>query len=372
MTFSKRSSMLHAAGLPHGTASSRSRRRWSPAAVLRDAVHRALRAVRHDPLCTSSRASPARLLGPYRYDRPEWYAGGRRVTATTDVVAGDVLGHARRRACSSSTDVGHADARGGGRRHEHLPGSGARPAHRRRTRHPARQGASQVDVMLNDAEDTTPYLRLVLDGDGGRDRGAAPWSRSKRYPMPESYTYHYPNRSVVRPAARQQAARGLHWQGRSLRHGYIYGYKAMAAADHPQRGCAAGHSPAGSRRRATARSTSSNYKIFQFNPPALTMSAYDDATSRTPSWRPTGATSPTPAWVWRPPVWSCSSTAPRRSPGRTTATADEKWRDLGVQVDLFDLLKVISGGDSSELGCTRTLRPTRTPGSWRVRSSRAR
>jgi hypothetical protein len=164
--------------------------------------------------------------------------------------------------------------------------------------------------------------------------------------MPESYTYRYPNQRsyALLPVSEQHD--NFHWQGRSLRHGYIYGYKSSTLPATP-----AGTVPAGT--NATFRQVDfTNYKMFQFNPPALSMNvqmmaAEDRETQASGGNLNTGVGLASSSFEL---FFDRTEEIARSNKG----IGDEIWRDLGVQVDLFDLLRVISGGDTSDLGTFQT------------------
>lgn len=175
-------------------------------------------------------------------------------------------------------------------------------------------------------------------------------------PQGQSYTYRYPNAAsyALLPVSKQHGA--FHWQGRSLRHGYIFGYKDTAApANAP-----AGTPPPGT--SATYRQIDyENYKMFQFNPPAVAMSLSMMPTDDPDSLIPEGnapyiavglATSGLELFFDRTEEIARS----------TNGVGSEIWRDLGVQVDLFDFLKVISGGETSRL--STYLDAPETPAGW--------
>lgn len=162
----------------------------------------------------------------------------------------------------------------------------------------------------------------------------------------ERYTYAFPNQKsyAMLPVAKQHE--GFHWQGRSLRHGYIYGYKSVAegAERYDPLSSAPGGGPA-----VTRQINYNSYKIFQFNPPALTMNVSmmpvdsDEDMAQggaAPSYGVGLANSSMELFFDR------TLEIARSNNGK----GSELWRDLGVQVDLFDFFKVISGGDVSVLG----------------------
>jgi hypothetical protein len=165
--------------------------------------------------------------------------------------------------------------------------------------------------------------------------------------MPESYTYRYPNQRSYALLPVSQQHDNFHWQGRSLRHGYIYGYKSAALP-----ATATGTVPPGT--NATYRQVNfANYKMFQFNPAALGMSVQMMTTEDKETQASGGALPSTAVGL--------ASTSLELFFDRTEEIArsnkgigDEIWRDLGVQVDLFDFLMVISGGDTSMLGTFQT------------------
>jgi len=176
-------------------------------------------------------------------------------------------------------------------------------------------------------------------------------------PQGQNYTYLYPNQKsyALLPVSKQHG--NFTWQGRSLRHGYIFGYKETAPASSGGPPIIGGVIDAVNAAAAAYRQINyNNYKMFQFNPPALSMSAslmnVEDAEVQASGGN-----------LSNPAVGLASSSlelffdrtseiarAHQRLASGSTYTNDEIWRDLGVQVDLFDFFKVISGGDKSLLG----------------------
>ena len=171
--------------------------------------------------------------------------------------------------------------------------------------------------------------------------------------MPEPYPYRYPNQSSYNqlPVARQHE--GFHWQGRSLRHGFIMGYKAAGAPSESSGGFLQDAFDKINRTIASHfRQIDPNvYKMFQFNPSALNfgveMMQQDSAEMEAEggNYANVGV--------------GAAGTSMELFFDRTDDIArssndqgDPKWRDMGVQWDLFDLLKVISGGDLSWLAET--------------------
>lgn len=160
----------------------------------------------------------------------------------------------------------------------------------------------------------------------------------------EQYSYLYPNAKsyALLPVG------DFHWQGRTLRHGYIYGYKAAAAVADPV-STAAPYVSGGQNSAISRQIDFNNYKIFQYNPPALslesTMMPVDSAEDMiiggvAPNYAPGIAKSGLVLYFDR-----------TREVARSNAGhGSEIWRDIGVQADLFDFFKVISGGDTSMLG----------------------
>jgi hypothetical protein len=181
--------------------------------------------------------------------------------------------------------------------------------------------------------------------------------------MPESYTYRYPNQSSYINLPVSQQRTGFNWQGRTLRHGYIYGYKDAAVSSTPAPG-----SPPSGNTSSYRQINFQNYKIFQFNPPALPMSvqlmpvedgSVQAATGNLPTPAVGNASSSLQLFFDRTEEVARATSGGEDGKG----VGDEIWRDIGVQADLFDFLKVISGGATSELS-TFTNDPN-APEGWR-------
>ena len=177
--------------------------------------------------------------------------------------------------------------------------------------------------------------------------------------MPEMYTYRYPNAASYALLPINPAHGAFVGQGRQLRHGYIFGYKNMAAIN-----TITGPSDvatAALRAAAAARQVDfQNSKVFQFNPPALGLSV---------QLMPVEDPALTPGQTIMDSGVGLASFSTQIIFDRTEEIAranaghgDEKWRDLGVQVDLYELLKVISGVRPRTWASTRILVPTLMPG----------
>jgi hypothetical protein len=158
----------------------------------------------------------------------------------------------------------------------------------------------------------------------------------------EQYSYRYPNPASY---ALLQAS-GTSWQGRTLRHGYIYGYKAVGPDAAEGRSWVDNFSNLSSRFR---RIDFTNYKMFQFNPVALSLNATVALTE--------GGDVVADGGNLGNPTVGLASSSLELFFDRTEEIArannghgPEIWRDLGVQQDLFEFFKVISGGDTSNLG----------------------
>lgn len=170
--------------------------------------------------------------------------------------------------------------------------------------------------------------------------------------MPELYTYRYPNAAAYALLPHHAAHGDFVGQGRMLRHGYIFGYKEIATGITTTGPNATGPSDEATRalRAASSRQIEwSNSKIFQFNPPALGLNATLMQTEDAEVSGDGGAL-PTPgvglASFGIELFFDRTEEIARANAGH----GDEKWRELGVQMDLYELLKVISGGESSKLG----------------------
>ena len=174
----------------------------------------------------------------------------------------------------------------------------------------------------------------------------------------EKYTYLYPNQKsyALLPVNRQHG--GFTWQGRSLRHGYIYGYKAAAASEYNVLSSA----PLRGRLTTFRQIDYTNYKIFQFNPPGLTMNVTMmnvDSPENEAEGGALGSPAVGLATSGLELFFDRTDEIARRTRLAPLAYTEIRWRDLGVQVDLFDFLKVISGGDSPRWAVTAT------PTGWR-------
>jgi len=165
--------------------------------------------------------------------------------------------------------------------------------------------------------------------------------------MPENYTYLYPNQKSYANLPVNKQHGNFHWQGRSLRHGYIYGYKKSALA-----GSFLGNAIADTMGPAFSgvnrQIDFSNVKMFQFNPPAMTMNTTLMPTESA-DVAAAGGNDPTNGVGYassRLELYFDRTIEVARS---NNGTGSEVWRDIGVQMDLYELLKVISGGDTSDL-----------------------
>ena len=180
--------------------------------------------------------------------------------------------------------------------------------------------------------------------------------------MPENYDYRYPNAGsyALLPTSKQHGA--FHWQGRTLRHGYIYGYKKVAGAGSIFNEAGVGALGVLAKAAGNRQVDFNNCKMFQFNPPGLSLTASMIAVENADIGLDGGAL---------PPVGvGLASSSLELFFDRTeeialanNGKADEKWRDVGVQADLYDFFRVISGGDESALG-TYTEEPPDTGGGF--------
>jgi hypothetical protein len=183
----------------------------------------------------------------------------------------------------------------------------------------------------------------------------------------ESYTFHYPNARSYNQLPVSKQHDDFHWQGRSLRHGYIIGYKSLGT-DASQVGgilekIGGWFSPGSSTRRPDF----DNIKMFQFNPSALNISVGMMNTDP-PETELQGQNLPGTAVGY-------ASTELRIFFDRTYEVArsnnghgSSKWRDLGVQWDIFDLLTVIAGGNTGILAQAVDATDPDTPGGGTVRA----
>jgi hypothetical protein len=171
--------------------------------------------------------------------------------------------------------------------------------------------------------------------------------------MPELYTYRYPNAASYALLPINAAHGAFVGQGRMLRHGYIFGYKrTTAAADLAAAGTAASIPVGGAVTSAVAAYRQIDYqnsKIFQFNPPALSMSVQMMAVED-PELGSGEGNLPTPAVGLASSNLELFFDRTEEIARANAGAGDEKWRELGVQMDLYELLKVISGGAESLLG----------------------
>jgi hypothetical protein len=168
-----------------------------------------------------------------------------------------------------------------------------------------------------------------------------PIRQPPRYAYPDAKSYAIlPNMSRSGPG---------YW-GRPIRHGYIFGYKQIPGTGTPGANLGPGlglgidisipSTPPGYYRTLNY----DNYKMFQFNPPdlPLTVQMMPVESGEVPASGGNlpqvgvGLASSTLELYFDRTIEIARASRPN-NPGQA------HWRDLGVQLDLFDLLKVISG-----------------------------
>lgn len=165
-------------------------------------------------------------------------------------------------------------------------------------------------------------------------------------PFRQSYKYAYPDNRSYSQIDYSTMQAGPGYEGQALRHGFIFGYKSTGlpvGVDHA--GPDAVIAPNGDNFLRTI--DFENSKMFQFNPPhmpvALGLMEVDNADAQDPRgllFQKTG-------------VGVASTTLEmyfnrtREVNSSMAGFEDPLWRELGVQIDLFDVLRVISGGDES-------------------------
>jgi hypothetical protein len=176
--------------------------------------------------------------------------------------------------------------------------------------------------------------------------------------MPSTYRYSYPNwksYQMIPPRPRV----GL-YNGQLLRHGYIFGYKFTGASTSPPNvnpyTGASTNSGTGNVHPAAPAYRQIDWTtamVFQFNPVHLRMDVAmmpvdspDMAApgANLPDYAPGLATTSLQLFFDR------TNEIARATMGNPGRAGETKFKELGVQVDLFDFLRVISGGDTSVLG----------------------
>lgn len=170
--------------------------------------------------------------------------------------------------------------------------------------------------------------------------------------MASTYKYSYPNYKSYQMIPPRPGV-GL-YNGQLLRHGYIYGYKKVSATTTAT-------TPPGGPDAARAYFTTPSYRqidwqsamVFQFNPVHLPISVSLMLTDSQDQAAP-GGNLPTPSVGLAKSnlqlFFDRSNEIARATMARPDRAGQSKYRDLGVQCDLFDFLRVISGGDDSVLG----------------------
>ena len=175
--------------------------------------------------------------------------------------------------------------------------------------------------------------------------------------MPSTYRYSYPNwksYQMIPPRPRV----GL-YNGQLLRHGYIFGYKFAGASApspnvNPYTGASTDSGTGNVHPTPTYRQIDwTTAMVFQFNPVHLPMTVQlmpvdspDQAAGggNLPDVAPGLATTSLQLFFDR------TNEIARATMGNPGRAGETKFKELGVQVDLFDFLRVISGGDESVLG----------------------
>ncbi len=179
--------------------------------------------------------------------------------------------------------------------------------------------------------------------------------------MSSTYKYSYPNwksYSNIPPRPRQ----GL-YNGMLLRHGYLYGYKKSSATTPggaPTPGTGPGTDrPASYPSRAASLAAAAwrqidwkNSLVFQFNPAALPITVQMMAQDA-PDQQIPGGNLPTPgvglANTNLELFFDRTNEVARATANLPGRAGESKWKNLGVQCDLFDLFVLMSGGDASLL-----------------------
>lgn len=167
----------------------------------------------------------------------------------------------------------------------------------------------------------------------------------------QSYSYAYPNADSYNQLL-YRGGSGPGYNGRALRHGYIFGYKPAPTTAPTQPGPAFGQTEPGREPFPVTFYRHINYensKIFQFNPVDLpiaitmmqTASKAEEAKGGNDKSSAVGL-----AYTNLRLFFDRTHEIYYSNSGKGTPV----WGDLGVQVDIYDLLKVISGGLTSNLG----------------------
>jgi hypothetical protein len=166
----------------------------------------------------------------------------------------------------------------------------------------------------------------------------------------QSYSYAYPNANSYNQLI-YRGGSGPGYNGRSLRHGYVFGYKPAPATGPAQPGPAPGQTEPGMDPIPVTFNRHIDYensKMFQFNPVELPMRITMMQTASKAEEAKGGNDKSAQVGVANTDLhlfFDRTHEIYYSNSGRGTPV----WGDLGVQVDIFDLLKVISGGNESDL-----------------------
>jgi hypothetical protein len=169
--------------------------------------------------------------------------------------------------------------------------------------------------------------------------------------MPSTYKYSYPNWKSYSNIPPRPGV-GL-YNGQLLRHGYIYGYKKVAADVNPYTGASTDSGTGNVHPVPPWRQIDySNVMVFQFNPVDLPMTVGMFPADPPEAEAPGGNLPSVAAGMASSNLklfFDRTNEVARATANLPGRAGESKWKDIGVQWDLFDLFKVISGGDESFL-----------------------
>ena len=169
--------------------------------------------------------------------------------------------------------------------------------------------------------------------------------------MAATYKYAYPNWKSYSNIPPRPGV-GL-YNGQLLRHGYIYGYKPVKSVEDVNKITGPSDEATRAMRASAMRQLDwNNVIVFQFNPPSLDLAVQmmnsDNPEMENPEGNLPGAAVGLASTMLEL-YFDRTNEVARATAGAHGRAGEKRFKELGVQCDLFDLLKVMSGGDSSVL-----------------------